>query len=359
MESTPVDSIPSRSAFGSFSEPGLVAFFPPRTHNALLDNITHTLTGLFLSRAGLNRLTPAATPILLIAANLPDVDIISLLGGPTSYLHWHRHLTHSVLLAPVLAIAVAAIFRLFRPSVALFPAFAAAFCGVASHLLLDLTNIYGVRLLLPFRSTWFDWDLTPVIDYWIWAALALAVAGPFLARLVGSEVGEQRRSPREGRGFAIAALLFLMLYNSGRAVLHTRVVRMLESREYSGAPPLRVAAFPASMNPLRWRGLAETGTAYELFDLSLPAAFNPSVADTIGKAVPSPAIVAAAKTEPFQVLTEFAQYPVYRVIPRTEPEGGFEVSLTDLRFGFTSTATLNRQGQVEKSQFQFGPVVPR
>ena len=37
-------------------------------------------------------------------------------------------------------------------------AWAVAMIAVASHLLLDLTNVYGVRLLLPFSGRWFHWD---------------------------------------------------------------------------------------------------------------------------------------------------------------------------------------------------------
>src|SRR5262252_6337057 len=39
-----------------------------------MDNLTHTAIGLFLSRAGLNRLTPRATAILLLASNAPDAS---------------------------------------------------------------------------------------------------------------------------------------------------------------------------------------------------------------------------------------------------------------------------------------------
>jgi len=66
-----------------------------------MDNLTHTAIGLFLSRAGLNRWTPAATPILLLAANAPDIDIVTLSGGSLNYLHYHRHLTHSLIAMPV------------------------------------------------------------------------------------------------------------------------------------------------------------------------------------------------------------------------------------------------------------------
>jgi inner membrane protein len=323
-----------------------------------LDNITHSLTGLFLSRALLNRFTPGAAPILLIAANLPDIDILSALGGSLSYLHWHRHLTHSFFLAPFLAMALALAFRLLRRDVAILPAFAVALCGVLSHLLLDLTNIYGVRILLPFRATWYHWDLTPVIDFWIWTALALGLAAPFLSRLVASEIGGARDSS-PGRGFAISALLFLCLYNGGRAILHNRVLQTLDSREYSGSQPVRVAAFPEGMNPLHWRGIAETGSGYQLFDLKPPFTFNPALGETVPKASPSPAIEAAAKTPAFQVFADFAQYPFYRVVPRADGEGGQRVELSDLRFNFTSTAVVNLQGQVETSVFTFGPPAPR
>ncbi len=323
-----------------------------------MDNLTHSLTGLFLSRAGCNRIAPLATPLLIIASNLPDVDILAALGGSITYLHWHRHLTHSLLAAPVLALALAAIFRLFRPQVALFPAAGLALVGILSHLLLDLTNTYGVRILLPFRETWYHWDLTPIIDFWIWAALFLAVAGPFLARLVGSEIGE-RRKIGTGQGFAVAALLFVISYNGGRALLHNRVLVALNSRNYEGSAPIRVAAFPFPINPLRWRAVAETESAYRLFDFQLPLGFDPSVAETVQKIAPSPALEAASRTGPFRVMADFAQYPVYRVTPLAQPDGGFLIELSDLRFNFSSTALLNNRNQVEKSTFSFDGGPPR
>ena len=322
-----------------------------------MDNITHTLTGICLSRAGLNRITPLALPILVIAANIPDADIVTLLGGSANYLHWHRNLTHSLLAAPILAGFLAAAFRFYLPALPLLPAFFVALTGIASHLLEDLTNNYGVRLLLPFQSTWFSWDLTRVFDFWIWGAFAVAMAGPFLSRLVGSEIGE-RRAAGGGRGFAIAALLFLVLYNGGRAVVHSRAIAILNAHEYDGAAPLRTAAFPASMNPFDWWGVAETETSYQTFGFTLINNTKPSVSEVVEKASPSDAIAIASATRPFQVMTEFAKYPVYRVVPRPEPEGGVNVTLSDLRFGFISTAILNRQGQVQKSWFQFGVAAP-
>src|SRR5947208_9141120 len=126
-----------------------------------MDPLTHTLTGLFLSRAGLKRWTPLATPILLLAANAPDADIATAAGGSLNYLHFHRHLTHSLIAMPLMALLPVVLVRLFgRKPVRWLGAWAVAMLAVASHLLLDLTNTYGVRLLLPFSTRWLRLDIT-------------------------------------------------------------------------------------------------------------------------------------------------------------------------------------------------------
>ncbi|PYT24534.1 MAG: hypothetical protein DMG58_25750 [Acidobacteria bacterium] len=75
-----------------------------RLDGVRVDNITHSLTGLLLSRAGLDRLTPRAPWILFLAANAPDIDVVSAFGGSLNYLHYHRNLTHSLVALPVLPI---------------------------------------------------------------------------------------------------------------------------------------------------------------------------------------------------------------------------------------------------------------
>src|ERR1700719_4498644 len=133
-----------------------------------MDNLTHTATGLFLSRAGLNRWTPQASAIVMLAANAPDLDAVSAAGGSINYLHYHRHLTHSIIGMPVMALLSVLVVRgISRKPVKWVGAFAAAMIGVASHLLLDFTNGYGVRLLLPFRQEYYRLEWTSVIDPWI------------------------------------------------------------------------------------------------------------------------------------------------------------------------------------------------
>ena len=193
-----------------------------------------------------------ATPILILAANAPDVDIVSAAGGSLNYLHFHRHLTHSLIAMPLMAILSVVLVRLIgRKPVRWLGAWAIAMVAVASHLLLDLTNTYGVRLLLPFSARWLRLDITNVVDVWIWSALFLASPRRFWRAWWAPRSPPGRAKPaHHGRGAAWCALAFLLLYNCGRFVLHARAVAIAESRIYQGAAPLRVACLPNATNPV-------------------------------------------------------------------------------------------------------------
>ncbi len=327
-----------------------------------MDPLTHTAVGVFLSRAGLNKLTPRAVPILILAANAPDIDIVTAAGGSLSYLHYHRHLTHSLVAMPVLAILSVALVRLAgRDPVRWLGGFAAAVAAVASHLLLDLTNAYGIRLLLPFSAEWLRLDLSSLVDLWIWAACLLALAGPFLSHLVGSEIASKSVRPRHyGRGFAVAALLFVLVYECGRGVLHARAAAALDAREYRGAIPLRSAALPDAVNPFRWRGLVETGDFYAVADMDLNAEFDPGRAAFFHKPDPNPAIEAARRTDTFREFLRFSQFPLWRVSPGYAPEDPTVVEVFDIRFGspadpgFMASASVDSAGRVLKTSFRFG-----
>ena len=332
-----------------------------------MDNLTHTAIGLFLSRIGLGRWSPGATPIVLIAANIPDIDVVCSAGGALNYLAYHRHLTHSLLLMPVMALAAVVVVRVAgRQPVRWAGAFFAALIGVASHLALDWTNIYGIRLLLPFSSQWLRADTTGVLDVWIWAVLGIGIAGPFLARLVGSEISSgSAKEPHHGRGFAWFALLVVLLYDCGRGVLHARAVGSLAARMYDGALPLRVAAMPDAVNPLKWRGIVETPGAYVIEDLNLAAPGGSTRGTVFHKPDAEPAIDAARASAAIQGFLRFSQYPLWRVTPYPAVEDGKLVEVFDLRFGtplgpgFMARAVLDSRMQVVESSFQFGGARPR
>jgi inner membrane protein len=324
-----------------------------------MDNLTHTLTGIMLSRAGLARLTPRASWILALAANVPDIDVFwSAPMGAPAYLDAHRGISHAAVMAPVFALLPVAAVGLWRRPAA-FPwlrACIAANIGVASHLALDLTNIYGIRLALPFHGHWYRLDWTNVVDPWIWAVLFIAILWPMLARLVSSEIGGKSKA---GPGIARFALAFLCLYQGARAVLHARAVATLDSHIYQGETPRRVMAMPGAWNPFRWRGLVELSGAWIVTGVNLASEFDPASGDLYYKPESQDWIAKARQTVPFQTLERFSSTLFWRVTPLPEPEAGTEVICSDLRFGdpgsgaFRARARFNRDGRLLESAFGF------
>ncbi len=187
-----------------------------------MDNITHSLTGLAMARAGLNRFSPHAMWLLLLSANAPDIDIVAASRGALPYLEAHRGYSHSLIGLPFMALLpVLVVAAVVRQKLPWLRAWLLCCIGVASHLMMDWTNSYGVRLMLPFSSRWFHLDLNNLYDGWIMAALAFAAIWPFFARLVSREIGARSSA---GRGTAICALAFFVLFDCGRAVAHQRVI---------------------------------------------------------------------------------------------------------------------------------------
>ncbi|MEI6232792.1 MAG: metal-dependent hydrolase [Planctomycetota bacterium] len=157
-----------------------------------MDNLTHSLCGWTLARAGLNRYSKWVTPLVIILANLPDVETV-LLPGHTraAYLLYHRGLTHSVLMLTIYALVFGTLLWLIErrtaPTQKPAPWKAITICaaGLFSHLLLDWFNNYGVRPGLPFNSTWFYGDMIFIMDPWVWLMFGLPI-------FLGTELNLQR-----------------------------------------------------------------------------------------------------------------------------------------------------------------------
>src|SRR5208283_1402909 len=192
------------------------------------------------------------------------------------------------------------------------------------------------------------------------------LAGPFLARMVASEIASGGASPRHhGRAAAVFALAAVLALECGRLVLHGRAVAMLDARTYQGESPTRLAALPDPFNPLRWRGLVETPAFYAIADLDVAGDFDPTRARILYKPDADPALDAAARTPAFRDFLRFNQCPLWRVTPAPRLDGGKLVELFDLRFGtpsapgFQATALVDSQLRVVDASFGFGALRSR
>lgn len=311
-----------------------------------MDAATHTLLGLAISRAMFQRRISRPGLTLALAANAPDIDILALASGILPYLEWHRQITHSFAAAPLLAAAVAAVVSLRK---GFWLTWVAALGGVLSHLLLDWSNIYGIRLYAPFSDKWSQLGAVPFADPWVWLLLAIAFVPPWISGLVSTEIGARRNS---GRGWAIASLTLLAVYGSGRAQLHARAAAILEARIYGGeSRMIRALALPDPLNPFRWRGVVETPRLWWTGEVRVDSEFDPEQGRLTYK--PESAFLdAALRVDLVRRFSRLVQAPVWSATPWDSAEPATRVELGDLRLGgpppagLVAWALIGERGQI-------------
>jgi membrane-bound metal-dependent hydrolase YbcI (DUF457 family) len=318
-----------------------------------MDNLTHTLVGLMMARAGLNRLGPRSTALLIVGANLPDGDLATAVSGALSYLQCHRGWTHALAISPLLALLPLPIWWLFarkeHPGAKAFAfAYLAVFAGLLSHIFLDGWNTYGIRMMLPFNSDWYRLDWVYIVDLWIWVLLLIGVFAPLLARMVNSEIGAARK--RQGRGGAWLVLCLLCAFLVLRAMWHAEAVGVLESRMYDSRRPIRVAALPGPFAPWRWTGVVETDRAWSVVPVDVLGDFDPDAGRTLLKPeAPLPQEPAIRASRTGSVFLAFTRLPYWRATPSPRIEGGTLIKVCDLRFGLPEEARFSASFEFDAS----------
>jgi len=285
-----------------------------------MDNLTHSLVGLTAAKAGLERLSPGATTLCVLAANAPDSDIVVLaFGDRWTFLQHHRGITHAIVGVIALAIILPLIFygidRLWSrykdqpPKTKFKGLLIASFIASATHPLLDWTNNYGIRFFLPWSQKWSYGDLVFIVDPYIWLILGGAF---FLLSIRGAR-------ERWGRNIAYVAIALVVCYWSLLAFAHSRAVargneEAAKMASANGETVVRLAAMPRLANPFRWDCVFETDRAMYRFDLGL-------VSDGVGNPVryekPGPELKRVvdyvSQQRSAQVFLGFARFPVLKL----------------------------------------------
>ena len=126
-----------------------------------------------------------------------------------------------------------------------------------------------------------------------------------------------------------------------------------------------MAAWPTPFNPFRWVGYAEGANFQTIHDLNLNDEFDPLAGRVFYKPENLAALDAARKTATMERFFHFSQYPVWRMIPLSDPQGAVKVQAADLRFGappnlrFVATVVLDGQLRVLSEEFQYGLLAGR
>jgi membrane-bound metal-dependent hydrolase YbcI (DUF457 family) len=352
-----------------------------------MDNLTHTLFGLTLSRTPLGRAGRGVTTALVLASNAPDIDIVTAVRGGASYLQWHRGPTHGPLGVIVLGLLTAALVRGGQrigdrrgkrapddPEAPFGMLVAASMVGIFCHILMDFPTSYGTRLLSPFSWHWFATDLMPIVDIYL---IIVLVAG----LLFGAASAEARRRN-------VAIVFVLMAANYGvRAVAHHQAIELaprvfgplmprpcepgpgnqallsvwprdvnqtMPPASVSGRCLIEVAAIPSFFSPFRWRLISQLSNSYDMHDVDvLDARLRGPMRPGEGPwrvtvhypNVWRPPVHSAAAAPIALVFLGFSRFPAARSFP--DPATGIAtVRWIDVRFaaGLTLDQRLGRSG---------------
>ena len=326
-----------------------------------------------MGRAGLNRKTAYATLAAVLAAEAADIDVLWSLAGPVEELKHHRGITHTFLAAPFVAAAVVGVVWLVDgwvksrrnrklanapPPDAGAPTkvpqpiswrwlYLTALLAALSHLLLDWTNNYGLRPFFPFNPRWYAGSFVFIAEPVLWALLLLALIAPALSGLIGGEIGS-RRKPFRGQGWAILALIGMVLLWGWRWAEHGQALALVQNSQVASAPVTRMALEPYPLNPFRWHAILETSEFYQTAEVNTRAGSIDSDTrrDLLFKPQPTAATEAAKRTPLGQVYLDWGTWAVVRDVGQ-EPIMGLNppqlgpgrnwttVEFTDLRFAYS------------------------
>jgi inner membrane protein len=353
-----------------------------------MDNLTHSLVGLTAAKAGLEKLSPGATVLCVLAANAPDADIVVLaFGDRWDFLQHHRGITHAIVGVITLAILLPLIFfvvdRLSArfqnrpPAARLKGLMLASFIVSATHPLSDWTNNYGIRFLLPWSQKWSYGDLVFIVDPFLWLILGgaafllttrttfskvvwavLAAMLTFLIVTRGSMLPNLRlfalvwivvlvtlivlflkkAGERWGSRIAFAAFALVLCYWTILTFAHARALargseEAARVASAHGEVIGRRAAMPRLANPFRWDFVFDTDRATYRFEVG--AIDGSSFSDVIRYEKPTGELKAAldsiSQQKPVRVFLGFARFPVLQL---SDPDCVTRtlVQLADLRY---------------------------
>lgn len=220
------------------------------------------MAGALLARAGLDRrgTLPLAATTLMLGANAPDIDILSMFAGSYAGLAFRRGWTHGPIAMVLLPVCLTALMLAWdrwvrrrgargaaHAPVDARATFAIAAVGVLSHPALDWLNTYGIRLLMPFDRDWFYGDAVFIIDPWLWL-------------LLGTGLIPWRRTRSRVRIFGALAAAYVIAMIGASVFAEGATRRVAET---AGIGEIEAVMYqPAPAQPHRGSVIVATGDAY-------------------------------------------------------------------------------------------------
>jgi inner membrane protein len=288
-----------------------------------MDNICHTLVGGALARTGFDRRTPLATATMMIGANFPDIDVISVPLGTD--IGFRRGITHGwpahIILPFVLTGIMLAWDRWVRrrrdpalPRAVPREILLLSAVSIATHPFLDWCNSYGMRWLMPLRNEWFYGDSLFIADLFLWLTLFL-----------GFHLAKRFRSPAPARVAVGASVAYIAAMMSLTLVGRSRIEAATGANDLDRRN-LMVA--PVALNPLARQVVLVDGAIYRTGRWSPLAGLRWE--DSIPINRNDPAVAVALRDPGLQPFLHWSRFPFF--IVNRSASGGTLVEIADARY---------------------------
>jgi len=283
----------------------------------------------------------AAIPILALASNLPDVDVlVHVTLSPTAIL-MRRTFGHSFFTLPGWCALLAILLGRFFPEVRRGTLFALALLGAGVHLFFDLVNSFGVVLLWPFSDWRPELAMVFIIDLVLTGLLLLPL-------LICLPRGLRPRLAAASRAGLACAAIYVILCGAARL----RAERMLAAEASALEPrPRFTYVFPEPFGPQRWRGVVRQEDTWFVY-LIRPLSGGMEKRRIVGTQEGDPRVERVRATRLGSRLEWFFKAPVWKVREAPSGAGGPDgpgggepgtaiVGVHDLRF---TSLVLERRG---------------
>ncbi|WP_147821208.1 metal-dependent hydrolase [Salidesulfovibrio onnuriiensis] len=284
-----------------------------------MDPVTHLASGVLGAQAFRKHFPQARlfTPFCLLAAWIPDTDILLNWADPEWSLLYHRGLSTSLLGGLAMALALAGLYKPFSKKPSYWKTALLAYGLICVHIWLDLITSYGTQILAPFSHHRFSLDAVFIIAPLFTLGLLAFI---LFAALIAS-----RRST-----IAIWGLIFLFAYPIGSLAMGKTLETLVRNQyERNGFAFEEFEFIPDAFTPFYWKVITREKDSYTLTlaNTLVPGREYPTLSGE--KADQALLERLGRDVSMFRTWAWFARYPSQHIV---QNDNGTEVVFQDLRF---------------------------
>jgi inner membrane protein len=237
-----------------------------------VDTLTHALSGALLARATAPKEAPQSSLPRRVAAGFlacaaPDLDFVAYFSGPVQYLENHRGVTHSLVMLPLWALALAWLLaKILREPGGWRALYGVSVLSIGVHIAGDVITSYGTMVLAPISDWRAQIGTTFIIDLWF--------SGIIIGGLAASALLRRARWP------AVAATLVLVGYVGFQYLQKEKAIEFGEryARDH-GIREATVSAQARPVSPFNWTVFVSDADAHRFTHVNLnrrePRAYRP------------------------------------------------------------------------------------